>query len=65
MRILVTGGHGFLGTHICNRLKLKGIKDLKNIDSYEKAQFICTCDAMIHASIFGETFGFVSKVNLR
>ena len=39
MRILVTGGHGFLGTHICNRLKLKGIKDLKNIDSYEKGYY--------------------------
>jgi hypothetical protein len=29
----------------------------KIIDIYKKAKFICTCDAMIHASNLGETFG--------
>jgi len=32
MRILITGGYGFLGKSICNNLKSKGIKELTNID---------------------------------
>lgn len=34
-RILVTGGYGFLGNHICQRLVKKEIKELKNLESSE------------------------------
>lgn len=32
MRILITGGYGFLGNHICENLKTKNINEIKNID---------------------------------
>ena len=34
-RILVTGGYGFLGNHICQRLIKKEIKELKNLEISE------------------------------
>ena len=34
-RILITGGHGFLGNHICSKLKEHGVFELNKINSIE------------------------------
>lgn len=40
MRILITGGNGFLGKHICNNLNYKGIKQIKDITKEGDGYFI-------------------------
>lgn len=40
MRILITGGNGFLGKHICNNLNSKGIKQIKDISKEGDGYFI-------------------------
>lgn len=40
MRILITGGNGFLGKHICNNLNSKGIKQIKDISKKGDGYFI-------------------------
>jgi len=49
----------FLNTEpICGTEKLKNVHYLTpTIDPEEKAQFLATCDAMLHARWHGETFG--------
>ena len=49
----------FLNTEpICRTEKLKNVHYLApTIDPEEKAQFLATCDAMLHARWHGETFG--------
>lgn len=51
MRVLVTGCNGFMGKHLCLRLKNEGIEyigfDINNTD-YELKTFIKECDFVVH-----------------
>jgi len=65
-RAVIDHAQNFTGDHFLflNTEPIRGTEKLKNvhylaptIDPEKKAQFLATCDAMLHARLHGETFG--------